>query len=439
MKGIEKIIKKYFLDGQYNNTTELCHIMRRNNVDRGMGAHNYSTLYGSLFSNRRHTPLDLLEVGYKKNGVSPLAAWRAYLVNARIIYANTDNPTQDGSVYIFDQTSAPDISRLVEQIGKMDVIIDDAIHTYRDNVFLLKHLFGCLRDGGLYIIEDLTAETRDLFLLHRQEMEEMLPIHSFHLIDIPYVSNPYDNRLLILQKKYHTPLTIVTAASQNHSRSLVQFLCSLLEHNVAFDHLFIYDLGLETDILMTIRAIFPEKDKIHIRVFCFEKYPSFFNIEQDAGQYAWKPVIIGEVANEVGEGLLFWCDAGNKVVDDLRPLVGFMEDNSIYTPSSLGVLSEWTHPTTMRLMGAQDLGGKGCRNAAQVCFSLHHDTIRLIENWSFYAQLEDCIAPQGSDRSNHRHDQSILSILYYRFLEQHPGQVQEIRDDYFVQIHQDID
>lgn len=232
-------------------------------------------------------------------------------------------------------------------------------------------------------------------------------------------------------------LSIITAASQNHSKSLVQFLRSLVEHKVVFDRLFIYDLGLEPDMIMIIRKMFLAQNNIHIRTFCFDKYPSFFNIEKDAGQYAWKPVIIEQVANEVKEGLLFWCDAGNKAVDDLKSLVDFMKNNSIYTPSSLGNIAEWTHPSTLSFMDAFDLSEKGCRNAAQVCFSLNNDTIRFIGKWSFYAQIEPCIAPYGSNRSNHRHDQSLLSILYYRFLEQYPTEI--IKDDYFVQIHQDID
>lgn len=434
---IGKIIKQYFFDGQYNNVTELCHIMKKNDIDKGMGMHNYSTFYEYLFSKVRHTPLDLLEVGYKKYGLS-LSAWRQYFTNARLVYADVENPHHDVAVHVFDQASIPDIHRLAREIGRMDVIIDDAIHAYRDNVFLLKNLFNCLKEGGVYIVEDLTLETRDLFLTHKQEIMGMLPIRSFHLIDIPYMNNQYDNRLLVLQKEYHTPLTIITAASQNHSKSLIQFLCSLIVHKVPFDNLFIYDLGLEPNVLITIHKMFPTQN-MRIRTFCYYKYPSYFNIEKNAGQYAWKPVIIAEVADEIRKGLLFWCDAGNKVVDDLQPLMDFMKTNSIYTPSSLGVLSDWTHPDTIQYMDASHLCGKTCRNAAQVCFSLNEETMRFIERWSSYAQVEECIAPLGSDRTNHRHDQSILSILYYCFIEQYPGQVSSIRDDYFVDIHQDID
>lgn len=433
---IDKIIKNYLLEGQYNNVTELCHIMKKNDIDKGMGTHNYSTFYECLFSTMRHAPLTFLEVGYKKYGRS-LMAWRQYFTNARLVYADVED--KDGSVHIvFDQTSGPDILRLAQEIGKMDVILDDAIHQYNDNLFLLANLFECLQEGGIYLIEDLTTETRDLFLEHKDEILGMLPVRYFHMLEIPYVNNCHDNRLLVLQKRFHNPLTIATAASQNHSNSLLQFLSSLITHNVPFDNLFVYDLGLEPSVIATIRNMFPTQN-MQIRTFCFHQYPSYFNIEENAGQYAWKPVIIEEVANHVKNGLLFWCDAGNKVMDNLQPLTEFMKTNCVYTPSSLGVISDWTHPHTLQILDASLLVGKRCRNAAQVCFSLNENTLRLIGDWSSYAQMEDCIAPLGSDRSNHRHDQSILSILYYRFIEKHPKQMTCIKDDYFVLIHQDID
>ena len=37
----------------------------------------------------------------------------------------------------------------------------------------------------------------------------------------------------------------------------------------------------------------------------------------------------------------------------------------------------------------------------------------LIKDWKMYSQIEDCISPPGSNRLNHRQDQSILSMLMY--------------------------
>ena len=38
----------------------------------------------------------------------------------------------------------------------------------------------------------------------------------------------------------------------------------------------------------------------------------------------------------------------------------------------------------------------------------------IIHKWKELALVKECIAPVGSNRSNHRQDQSILSILIYQ-------------------------
>lgn len=419
---IGTIIKTYFFDGQYHNVTELCHIMKKNDVDKGLGLHNYSTFYEYLFSSLRHSRLNFLEIGNKKYGAS-LSAWQQYFTNARILYADDANPSENKSIRIFDQRSEEDLDRLMNDIGSMDIIIDDAVHKFSENLFLIQHLFQHLNDGGIYIVEDLTKETKQSFLNYKQELLDQLPIRFFFILDIPHPNNSYDNRLLVIQKEYKVPLTIVVASSQAHAASLIQFLCSLIVHQVVFDHLLIYDLGLEPSTLITIKEMFSTHSNMKIRSFCYYKYPPYFNIENNAGQYAWKPVILSEVGHEVKKGLLLWCDAGNKVKDDLHPLIEFMKENSIYLPMSSTPISKCTHPDTIAYMGATDISSRPCRDAGQVCFSLNEKTLKLLDDWATHAQVEQCIAPMGSDRSNHRYDSSLLSVLYYRFVEENHEQV----------------
>ena len=37
----------------------------------------------------------------------------------------------------------------------------------------------------------------------------------------------------------------------------------------------------------------------------------------------------------------------------------------------------------------------------------------MAKKWAYYSKQRECISPDGSDRSNHRQDQSLLSILFY--------------------------
>jgi hypothetical protein len=293
-----------------------------------------------------------------------------------------------------------------------------------------------LNSGGLYIIEDVAHV--DSFQKNRIDMMLRYKLDVFHILDIPHPENQYDNRLLIIRKKMiPRRLTILTAASQNHAHSLIQLLCSIIINNVHFHDIYIYDLGLEQSTLRILHEMFP-LNNIHMRTFNYSQHPDYFNIHVNAGHYAWKPVIIQEMALELQTGILFWCDAGNKIMDTLDGLMDHMAENAIYTPISLLTVGDLTHPGTLEYMSAQPTEYNFInRNAAQVCFNLDIPYIMdFITEWADCARVKKCIAPLGSDLTNHRYDQSILTLLFYRFIQKHP---QDIKDDFFVLIHQDID
>ena len=40
--------------------------------------------------------------------------------------------------------------------------------------------------------------------------------------------------------------------------------------------------------------------------------------------------------------------------------------------------------------------------------------LNLLNEWFKYSMIREVIAPEGSDKSNHRQDQSLLTLLAYR-------------------------
>ena len=58
------------------------------------------------------------------------------------------------------------------------------------------------------------------------------------------------------------------------------------------------------------------------------------------------------------------------------------------------------------------------RNAAIIGINYNVDWVRrLVKEWRDLALVKECICPDGSDRSNHRQDQAVLTILFYKYLE----------------------
>lgn len=209
-------------------------------------------------------------------------------------------------------------------------------------------------------------------------------------------------------------LTIVTGSSQNHFKSLVQFLSSTVNIGIPFK-CYIYDLGIDKEYFDSLKIVFP---KFIYRTFDYSKYPDYFNIKINAGEYAWKPVIIEEVAKEI-DGVLIWFDSGNKILDSLENLYKIIQKQSIYSPISSDIVSKWTHPLTLEYIGI-DKHSKILkmynRNGAAFGFNLKRKEIRtFIDTFSKISQDKDCIAPMGSSRLNHRQDQSVFTLMYYQF------------------------
>ena len=153
------------------------------------------------------------------------------------------------------------------------------------------------------------------------------------------------------------------------------------------------------------------------RKFDFSKYPDFVNLtSQDAGAYAWKPIIVCEMYKECN-GILLWCDSGNILNNEIFTLVDMIKLSKIYTPVSFGTIKKWTHPLCLKNMNVPiEMLSLQMRNAACIGF-LCNDLLvkKFIDEWETCALIKENSLPVGANRSNHRHDQSILSILYYHY------------------------
>jgi hypothetical protein len=242
------------------------------------------------------------------------------------------------------------------------------------------------------------------------------------------------------------PLTkkhlIVTGASQNHFKSLKQLLST-----ISFDlfDCIVYDLGLTEDAHTELSAIYPT---CILRRFDYSKYPTYYNIQVNAGEYAWKPAILNEVMQTIKElsyptEILLWCDSGNKIIDrSLTHLKSFVYANKVYSPSSSGDVKRWTHPSTLEWFGISSSSSflqRGNRNGAILAFHIQDaDACALIAEFACCASIKDCIAPMGSSRENHRQDQAVFTILYYKLMGAHAHL--SVCDSYLgITIHNDCD
>jgi hypothetical protein len=183
-----------------------------------------------------------------------------------------------------------------------------------------------------------------------------------------------------------------------------------------------YDIGLTPE---ESRAL-PRWDGVVHRRFDYGQYPPHMNVEINAGEYAWKPVIIADVVErsraEDPPSDVLWADAGC-YFDSLDAVSDrIAAGGGLWVRASAGTMREWTHPLMFDYLAADpdEYGDKPNADATLVgigsgspaaCEAVYRD---IVMPWKACAMAKDCIAPRGSSRKNHRQDQAVLSYLVHR-------------------------
>jgi len=209
-------------------------------------------------------------------------------------------------------------------------------------------------------------------------------------------------------------MIIITGASTNHYLSLQNMIDSFIRFNIK-NTLIVYDLGIETNKWKNMIEKYQYRKDIFFKVFDYSKYPEWYNIDIEAGQYAWKSAIIYEVSIEYSNEILLWMDAGNIILSNLKEIEDYIQQYGVYSALSSGNVARWTYPATLKYMGCTwtDLQN---RNAACLGFNMKDNKVKsFLREYYNYSSIKECIAPEGSSRANHRQDQAIFTILYYKY------------------------
>ena len=126
---------------------------------------------------------------------------------------------------------------------------------------------------------------------------------------------------------------------------------SFLENITSYLNQSVYYYGWKkNDKWENIQHMFSNYNLISYKVFDYTKYPSWFNINIEAGHYAWKPTIIYNTYLEHTEDIIVWMDAGNLILDNLKELYDFLLKNGVYSGVSSDNIEKWTHPTTINYL-----------------------------------------------------------------------------------------
>ena len=121
--------------------------------------HHYLPIYDRYFSKWRGKKVRFLEIGVSKGG--SLSMWRKYFGEEAIIYGIdidercADYDGLDGAVRIGSQADPSFLKRVVEEMGGVDIILDDGSHIMKHVKTSLEVLMPFLENDGVYMVEDL--------------------------------------------------------------------------------------------------------------------------------------------------------------------------------------------------------------------------------------------------------------------------------------------
>jgi hypothetical protein len=127
-------------------------------TDKSHLVHNFAQFYDSYFAPLRDKPVKLLEIGVGRG--ASIRMWKRYFPKGKM-FAIESEPRRGkyrylgAKLYVGRQENRDFLRKVVDEIGPLDIIIDDGSHRVDDQQITLGCLFPYLKEGGHYIIEDI--------------------------------------------------------------------------------------------------------------------------------------------------------------------------------------------------------------------------------------------------------------------------------------------
>lgn len=121
--------------------------------------HHYFDIYHNHFSRFRGKEVKILEIGVFHGG--SLQMWKEYFGDQAFIYGVDINPKcqeleeERIKIFIGDQADRNFLKMLKNEIGIVDIIIDDGGHLMDQQINSFEELYPAVSETGIYLVEDL--------------------------------------------------------------------------------------------------------------------------------------------------------------------------------------------------------------------------------------------------------------------------------------------
>lgn len=246
-----------------------------------------------------------------------------------------------------------------------------------------------------------------VFVETKRKLTAIIDLAYLFLLNFDFKNN---------SKSKDKKITFVTAADQKYYLRANRLIKSINKTNPD-SNIFFYNLDSKSEFNIENLKNVKNYD------FEFDKYPNFlkeshfskYDNDNKLGSYAWKAVIISEVANK-SNGIILWLDAASIVTKNLTQLKKVIVKRGFYSPISSNKIKDWTHISLIKKLNLSETFVKK-KNLSSGCvgFDLENKINNdIFKKWKLLSLDEEFINPKGSSRLNHRQDQALLTIIYYQ-------------------------
>ena len=145
-------LEREFLSGHHNRSHKLLH---------------YFEVYNRHFEKFYNKDINIMEIGVNEGG--SLQLWKKMFSPKSKIIGLDINPNcksmedEQIDIYIGDQSNREFWSKIKSEIPKLDILIDDGGHTMEQQIVTFEEMFPHVKDGGVYLCEDVQTSYREDF------------------------------------------------------------------------------------------------------------------------------------------------------------------------------------------------------------------------------------------------------------------------------------
>jgi demethylmacrocin O-methyltransferase len=202
------------------------------------GSHWYTPHYMTHLAKFKKRKIKLLEIGVggydnPKAGGNSLRMWKKYFPLGEIfgidIYEKSSLQEKRIKIFQGSQVDKEFLEKTTDEIGKIDIIIDDGSHLNEHIVETFKILFPKLNDNGVYVVEDLQTSYWEDFGGDSKDLNNGNTAMNFiksltdclnhqEMPDVNYKTTYYDKKIISVHF-YHNLVFICKGNNNEKSES----------------------------------------------------------------------------------------------------------------------------------------------------------------------------------------------------------------------------